>query len=68
MNGEYWLIELRNPGPAMYYTAPSHWGSNVDLATKFHTQEAASAEARSLPKSLNPETAIIVCEHLWSHE
>lgn len=61
----YWLIELRTtpPSSALYYTAPHTWGSAVDLATKFHTEEAARAEAKHLQISAVHEVTAV--DHMW---
>lgn len=65
MDQVYWLIELRTGiGPAMYYTTPHHWGSNVDLATKFHTKVAAEAEADHL-RIPHLTHQIVAADHMW---
>lgn len=64
----YWLIEVRaaegEPSfTPLYYTAPGIWGSAVDLATKFHTEEAAKAEAKYLqPPRIHQ---LVASEHAW---
>lgn len=61
----YWLIELRTGGnPACYYTSPNHWGSNVDLATKFHTKMAAELEMAWV-KVAGSSYELVVADHLW---
>lgn len=61
----YWLIELVTdpPSSALYYTAPGTWGSAVDLATKFHTEAAAKAEADFL--QVPAVHQVVACEHAW---
>lgn len=64
----YWLIEVRaiegeSSFTPVYYTAPGVWGSAVDLATKFHTEEAAKAEAKHLQVPLIHQ--VIATEHQW---
>lgn len=66
MSKVYWLIELRpmGGGSLMYYTAPNLWGSNVDLATKFHSQAAANAEA-SFVRIPDSQHEIVAVDHMW---
>ncbi len=61
----YWLIELFTTprSSPCYYTAPGTWGSAVDLATKFHTEEAARAEAAHLRIPCMHE--VIAIQHEW---
>jgi hypothetical protein len=62
----YWLIELVTdpPSAALYYTTPGTWGSAVDLATKFHTEMAAKAEADFLqiPGGVH---LVVARDHAW---
>ena len=60
----YWLLELEIDGPACYYTAPRTWGCAVDLATKFHTQVAAEAEAAFL--QIPAAYRVVARSHMWS--
>jgi hypothetical protein len=63
--GTYWLIELITDPPSapIYYTAPGTWGSAVDLATKFHTETAARAEAGFL--RIPAAHSVVPREHAW---
>lgn len=65
MGTVYWLLELHTPGAsALFYTSPGNWGSNAQLATKYHTQAAADAEARYLRIPDAPHEVVAV-DHLW---
>lgn len=65
MGRSYWLIELHVKGaPASYYTAPHHWHSCADLATKFHDPIAAKLEASAIRHPDSPHELKIV-DHLW---
>ena len=58
----YWLIEL--VGKLEYYTSPSYWSDSVDLATKYHTQAAAQAEAAAITGPSGE--AVLVTSHVWT--
>jgi hypothetical protein len=64
---DYWLIELvtNPPSSPLYYTAPSEWGSAVNLATKFNTEAGANAEAEYLRNPKSPHE-VVVQGHSWS--
>jgi hypothetical protein len=66
MGKVYWLIEMHTE-PASYthyYTCPGTWHNCVNLATKYHTKEAAEAEAQFLSRVASPHK-IVAVDHMW---
>lgn len=64
----YWIVELHPAEPsiswtARYYTSPGTWSNAIDLATKFHTEDAARAEAKHL--QIPAWHKVGAFQHMW---
>lgn len=64
----YWIVELRPAElsvswAACYYTSPGTWSNAIDLATKFHTEVAASFEAQHL--QIPGKHKVVALQHMW---